>query len=493
MTDRLDAAVGSLRAPWNSPVWDHDRGARKALDVLEDAHRDRRACDFIVWYVVADDPYVHGQEEVLRQMSDGFRGILSTDTELFVNCPYAETPTQRRCIYVQQTFPGRYYAEAGDARWFGREINRIVREPRNNPSAKDLHVTHVVPSQLYYVEGSASVPPIVSRHASGTTLRWSWRGVDANQPPTITYRVGGLGEEGRWPITAQAILTDTVTLTGTIAMRPITLTVSGLCFTPTPTATPVTPTGTPVPATATPTTTDRPTDAPTVTASATRAGPATPTPRPSATAPPGVAFLPIALRELCDPQHKRADVALVIDTSSSMAGRKLEDAKTAAMAFIGQMDLAAGRDQVAVIRYDTQAEVVCRLTNARAILDAGIRDLTSRIGTHIDAGLRLALAELESPRHLERNMSVVILLTDGNQTGTPGEELRAAAEVRAAGLRLYTIGLGADADAAALRQMAGDDSRYHSAPDSADLARIYAEIASDILCPAPAGGFWPGR
>jgi hypothetical protein len=40
--------------------------------------------------------------------------------------------------------------------------------------------------------------------------------------------------------------------------------------------------------------------------------------------------------------------------------------------------------------------------------------------------------------------------------------------------------------------MAGDASRYRFAPASADLARIYAEIASDIVCPAPPGGFWPG-
>ena len=204
-------------------------------------------------------------------------------------------------------------------------------------------------------------------------------------------------------------------------------------------------------------------------------------------------YLPLAVREHCSPEHKGADVALVIDTSSSMAGQKLEDAKAAAAAFVALMDLTPGRDQAAVVRYDTEGEVVCRLTNGRALLDAGIRNLTSRIGTHIDAGLRLALAELESPRHTGRNISVMILLTDGIQTGTPGEERRAAAQVRAAGVRLYTIGLGADVDAPTLREMAGDTARYHFAPDSADLARIYSEIASDSLCPAPVGGSWPGR
>jgi Mg-chelatase subunit ChlD len=220
---------------------------------------------------------------------------------------------------------------------------------------------------------------------------------------------------------------------------------------------------------------------------------ATPTSTPPPTCVPKPLYLPIAVRERCDPEHNRADVALVIDTSSSMAGRKLDDAKAAAAAFVGQMDLAPGRDQVAVMRYDREAEVVCQLSHARAVIEAAIRGLTPRNWTHIDAGLRTALGELQSPRHLERNMSVMILLTDGVQTGTPGEELRAATEVRNAGVRLYTVGLGADVDAATLRDMAGDVSRYHFAPGSADLRRIYTEIASDITCPAPAGGFWPGR
>jgi hypothetical protein len=39
--------------------------------------------------------------------------------------------------------------------------------------------------------------------------------------------------------------------------------------------------------------------------------------------------------------------------------------------------------------------------------------------------------------------------------------------------------------------MAGDPARYYHAPDSADLARIYGEIARDIQCPAE--DFWAGR
>ena len=86
---------------------------------------------------------------------------------------------------------------------------------------------------------------------------------------------------------------------------------------------------------------------------------------------------------------------------------------------------------------------------------------------------------------------MLILLTDGVQTGTPGEELRAAAEVQDAGVRVYTIGLGADVDEATLRTIAGADERYYFAPDSGDLARIYGEIARDLMCPGV--DLWGGR
>jgi len=153
------------------------------------------------------------------------------------------------------------------------------------------------------------------------------------------------------------------------------------------------------------------------------------------------------------------------------------------------IDLAPGRSQVAVVRYDREAEVVRELTRVKASIEAAIRSLHVRSGTHIDKGLRTALEELQSARHIERNTPVLVLLTDGVQTGTPGEELRAAAEVRAAGVRVYAIGLGADVDEAAMRAIAGADNRYYYAPDSADLAKIYSEIARDLTCP----GTWGGR
>ncbi len=244
----------------------------------------------------------------------------------------------------------------------------------------------------------------------------------------------------------------------------------------------VTPPPTPPPtATATP----RATATPTATSTRTAVPTATrkPQPRPL--------FLPLVLKEHCDPTLVRADIVLVLDTSSSMTGPKLADAKDAAISFARLLDLAPGRDQVAVVRFDTDAELVAELGGGRAVVERAIGALETRRGTHIDKGLRNALEELQSPRRIEDNTPVMVLLTDGRQTGREGAELIAAQEVRNDGIRLYTIGLGSDVDEAALVEMAGNRSRYHFAPDSGHLKQIYSEVARDIDCPPE--DFWGQR
>ncbi len=249
-------------------------------------------------------------------------------------------------------------------------------------------------------------------------------------------------------------------------------------FVPSPTPTPS--------ATSAPSATATP--APTASLTPTPSGRASPTPTLRPLSP---LYLPLLLKEHCDPTLERADIALVIDTSSSMTGEKLSDAKDAAVSFVGLMDLAPGRDQVAVVRFDTDAQVVSELTGDRAAVVDGIRSLETHRGTHIDLGLLTALDELRSQRRIADNTSVMVLLTDGIHTGTAGAEVAAAAQVREARVRLYTIGLGADVDEPTLREMAGDPARYYFAPDSSHLARIYGEVARDIDCPAER--FWGRR
>jgi Mg-chelatase subunit ChlD len=479
LTYDIDDARAALRAPQygaSSCDGDHRGAARLALRVLAEAKSGLPAgqpgrCSMVVYLTAVCKP---GDPEADAEY-EAFQGAVQTlragGGTVIIGCAWGALPS---CDHIRRVVSNTYFAWLYSPGMLANVVEANVEKTTEAEEVGGLRLLDGLSGGLSYDPTGASPPPAVAGSGGATSLAWNWLGLDANQPQTVTYRVRPLAE-GTWPIISSLAITDDAGASVVVPAKPVTLTVSGLCETPTAPPSPS--------ATASPTQT--PTEAPERTPTPTRTATATATP------PPWALFLPLALVERCDPEHERADVALVIDTSGSMAGRKLDDAKAAAVSFVDQMDLTPGRDQVTVVRFDAEAEVACELTTGRAVVEAAIRNLTSRSGTHMDKGLRLALAELQSPRHLERNMSVMILLTDGVQTGPPGEELRAAAEVRAAGVRLYSIGLGADVDAATLRQMAGDVSRYHFAPDSSDLARIYAGIASDMACPAPAGGFWP--
>ena len=362
----------------------------------------------------------------------------------------------------------RYYTEPPDGGKLARMLHTEVGNFSKGGGVKETSLSQTLPSGLDYIAGSASEPPAdVIRAGDQTTLRWTWdQQPQASEPHTVTYGVQPL-KEGEWPVSGLVEIKDRRNLTTTLAMAPVTVTVSGLCLPDTPTPTPtVTSTDTPPP-------------------------PPTTTPMPTATSTPESLYLPLLLREKCRSVYQRADVALVIDTSSSMAGPKLAAAKDAALTFVDAMDFTPARDQVAIVRFDASADVVQELTSDGALVVAAISALQSRQGTHIDRGLRSALAELQSARRIDANLPVLVLLTDGRHTGDPGAELVAAQEVRDAGIHLYAIGVGADVDATTLIAMAGDEQHYYFAPDAGHLQHIYAEVAQDIQCPA--AEVWPYR
>ncbi len=244
--------------------------------------------------------------------------------------------------------------------------------------------------------------------------------------------------------------------------------------TPSPTSTNADATST---GTATPTPTASSTVSPTGFPSSTR----TPTPRPTAASSVHKIFLPQTFRAHCAPTARpKADIAVVIDTSSSMAGAKLEAALEAALTFVDL--IALPRDRAAIIFFDGRARIAQPLTSSRSRLQIALVGASTGLGTRIDLGLGAALDELAAGG-TTGTTPVVVLLTDGRPDGGSESALdAAAARARSAGVTVFTIGLGADADESILRRVATDPSRYIAAPDGADLRAIYANIAGAIPC-----------
>ncbi len=198
-------------------------------------------------------------------------------------------------------------------------------------------------------------------------------------------------------------------------------------------------------------------------------------------------FLPYTSRNICRPQ--RADVAILIDNSSSMREpaspgstvSKLDAAKSAVRVFLSEMNFPD--DQASIITFDQSVRMDQRLTGARGALEFALGQVSTGSGTRIDLGLAAAFNELVGSRHKAANERVIILLTDGRPTaGTEIDVLKRAREARAAGIAVYAIALGSNADLVLLSVVTNDLSRTYRAPNAEQLRLIYESIAGDVLC-----------
>ncbi|MFQ5510146.1 MAG: VWA domain-containing protein, partial [Leptospirillia bacterium] len=238
------------------------------------------------------------------------------------------------------------------------------------------------------------------------------------------------------------------------------------------------------------------TTTPTPTATATSPATSTPTVNPTATRRPRPLYLPVALREPPCSAVRRTDVALVLDTSRSMleattGGRtKLEAAVAAAEAFLDL--LALPEDQAAVVTFNGGVQVVASLTGDRAALSKAFGRIVPGSGTRIHLGIEAAVSELTGPARRGENVPVMVVLTDGRASPDGPEVAVAAADrAKAAGILIFTIGLGADLDRGALRQMASRPEWFYEAPDAEELAGVYSAVA--VAIPCPPGTYWGRR
>lgn len=276
-------------------------------------------------------------------------------------------------------------------------------------------------------------------------------------------------------------------------------TVPTVTVSPTLTAT-LTPTLT---ATLTPTATDTPEAS--ATSTATWTGPSATSP-PSATATPSPRplpiFLPILLHERCEESRRYVDAVLVLDLSLSMrdpgadGAAKVDAALAAARRFLGLLDLEPGaasrRDRAAIVGFNERAWSARELSADRGQLDLALNGLPAALaaGTRLDRGLDEARDLLGRGGPPPVDVSpLVVFLTDGFPSGVPTPEgggsqedtvLAAARRLKLGGARVFTVGLGRDAELPhqLLEQIASRPEDAFQAADAASLARAYEAIAA---------------
>ncbi len=193
------------------------------------------------------------------------------------------------------------------------------------------------------------------------------------------------------------------------------------------------------------------------------------------------------------------DIVFAMDVSTSMLARdfspdRISAAKDIAVEFIAQRPT----DRMGIVVFAGESYTQCPLTTDRATLINLMKDIETGLlddGTAIGNGLATAVARMADSDAKSR---VVILLTDGVNNSGEISPASAAEIAKTYGVRVYTIGVGANGtapypvmtpwgvqlqdvqveiDEDLLKKIAdGTGGRYFRATDNTKLAEIYSEI-----------------
>jgi Ca-activated chloride channel family protein len=234
-----------------------------------------------------------------------------------------------------------------------------------------------------------------------------------------------------------------------------------------------------------------------------------------------LAWLPLALRmvglalvvvALARPQRTRTDVMvesngldilLALDTSCSMQETdmgtslrplsRLDAAKAVSTAFVDKRE----HDRIGVVAFGEEAFTQCPLTLDHATLDDLIAMMQIGVagpqGTAVGTALAVSAKRLKD---LEAPSKIVVLVTDGRSNAGEITPIQAAQAAGALGIRVYTIGVGADRRSLLMPFGDGPDDqgltaiaeatggKYFRASSNGALEEIFSAI--DQMEPSPA-------
>lgn len=176
--------------------------------------------------------------------------------------------------------------------------------------------------------------------------------------------------------------------------------------------------------------------------------------------------------------RKRADIVLVVDTSGSMEGDKIELTKAGLESFLLRI---LPDDRVGLITFANTAEEVVApapLSDNRMALQTAIGDMRASGKTAVFDAVELARQSLARlPDTGEERIKAIVLLSDGADNSSRITIQQLQSNFEETGVSIFPVAYGADADRDVLNAIAEFSRTIVVVGDTGDIAQIFENLS----------------
>jgi uncharacterized protein (TIGR03034 family) len=168
------------------------------------------------------------------------------------------------------------------------------------------------------------------------------------------------------------------------------------------------------------------------------------------------------------------DISFVIDVSGSMYGTRIDYAKRA---LIGFVDVISEKDCASLIKFNSNADVVCDFSNDKTTLVGAANSLVANGGTNVDKGLNKSL-ELFQTRGESTRKKIIVLLCDGDVNYK-----QSTIDVcKERNIAIYAVNVGYSSSDTYLRKMADETGgEYYYCTSTESIETAFALITNNTV------------